>query len=239
MIKVPSISNLISQHIKVHIDPPIICIANYFNLVIQSGDEDSLRAWNAICAKSRVEFQQVYDQLNVRVQERGESFYNPMLSGLVAGLREKGLVVDSEGAGCIFLATQAECDAAATKPKKGKKNRGDGGSEFVTPDGTPLPLLVQKSDGGFLYATTDLAAVRHRVQSERADRLIYVTDSGQAQHFSMVFQAAKLAEIIPNAGTTPSPVELTHVREPLWNTHPISISTNVSINNRSPIAPFQ
>eukprot|EP01032_Pedospumella_encystans_P015495 gene15495-17718_t len=111
---------------------------------LQSGDPQSLRAWQLICRKSRVEFQQLYDLLNVRIEERGESFYNPLLPGLVEQLKASGAVVESEGAQCVFL--------------EGYKNT----------DGTPLPLIVQKSDGGFLYATTDLAALAHRVSKEKA-----------------------------------------------------------------------
>jgi arginyl-tRNA synthetase len=70
---------------------------------LQAGDPQSLLAWRAICRKSRAEFQQVYDRLGVRIEERGESFYNPLLPGLVAQLQESGAVVTSEGAQCIFL----------------------------------------------------------------------------------------------------------------------------------------
>ena len=151
---------------------------------LQGGDAGSLRAWRAICAMSRVEFQKIYDMLGVRlevrgrtcfltfdalslythVQERGESFYNPMLEGLVQELEAKGAAVPSEGASCVFV------------------------PGYTNQDGTPQPLIVRKSDGGFLYATTDLAAIRQRTRDERADRVLYVTDVGQAQHFEMVFK---------------------------------------------------
>lgn len=150
---------------------------------LQSGKEDSLKLWKVICEKSRQEFQSIYDILGVSLIERGESFYNPMLASIVEELQTRGILVDSEGAKCIFL--------------PGYKGM----------DGKPLPLIVQKSDGGYLYATTDLAAVKQRVGTEKADRIIYVTDAGQSQHFSMVFDAAKAANFIPEDGS----VELSHV----------------------------
>jgi len=144
---------------------------------LQAGDEESLNAWEALCAASRVEYQKIYDTLNIEgLEERGESFYNPYLNDVVSELEGMGLAVESEGAKAVFL---------------------DG---FTNRDGTALPMLVRKSDGGFNYATTDLAAIKHRVQlddGEKADRVLYVTDAGQSQHFEMVFAAANLAKFIP------------------------------------------
>lgn len=116
--------------------------------------------------------------MNIKgLEERGESFYNPYLNGVVEYLEEKGLAVESEGATAVFL---------------------DG---YTNRDGSPLPMLVRKSDGGFNYATTDMAAIRHRTElddGEKADRVLYVTDAGQSQHFEMVFAAAKKASIVPD-----------------------------------------
>jgi len=148
---------------------------------LQGGDRESLNAWEVLCAASRKEYQKIYGTLGINkgLIERGESFYNPYLSTVIEDLCEQKLAVDTEGAKAIFL--------------PGYTNR----------DGTPLPLLVQKSDGGYMYATTDLAAIKQRVQmskeenGEEADRVLYVTDSGQSQHFDMVFQAAKMANFIP------------------------------------------
>ncbi|GMH63906.1 hypothetical protein TL16_g03834 [Triparma laevis f. inornata] len=140
---------------------------------LQSGDEESLAAWRCLCATSRKEYAKIYDLLSIEnLEERGESFYNDMLKGVVEDLEEQGLAKKSEGAMAVFL---------------------DG---YANKDGTPLPLLVKKSDGGFNYATTDLAAITQRTQQEKADRVLYVTDSGQAQHFKMVFEAAKLAGML-------------------------------------------
>jgi len=156
---------------------------------LQAGDAETLAAWESLCAASRAEYQQIYDRLGIEgLHERGESFYNRYLNGVVGDLERQGLAVESEGATVVFL---------------------DG---YFNRDGSPLPMLVRKSDGGFNYATTDLAAIRHRVQmdpadgGERADRVLYVTDAGQAQHFEMVFAAAGEARFLQSQddGAVPS-----------------------------------
>jgi arginyl-tRNA synthetase len=145
---------------------------------LQGGDPVSLKAWGLLCNQSRREFQKIYDQLGIRLTERGESFYNPYLQAVVDDLRAAGLLVVDAGAGCVFL-----------EGVSGK-------------DGQPLPLIVQKSDGGFNYATTDLAAIRYRFApgpgGDGASRVIYVTDAGQASHFAGVFQVAQRAGWIPS-----------------------------------------
>ncbi|MBA3815463.1 MAG: arginine--tRNA ligase [Parachlamydiaceae bacterium] len=149
---------------------------------LQGGDKEALKIWKIICDISRNAYQAIYDLLNIRIIERGESFYNPMLADTVADLEGKGLVAISNGAKCIFL---------------------DG---FQNREGDPLPLMVQKSDGGYNYDTTDMAAIRHRIDEEHADRIIYVTDAGQSQHFAMIFQAAEKAGYLD-----PSKVRVDHV----------------------------
>ncbi|MES2121492.1 MAG: arginine--tRNA ligase [Chlamydiota bacterium] len=136
---------------------------------LQSGESDALDAWKMICAISRRAFQEIYNLLDIKLVERGESFYNPFLKDVVADLEKKGLVVVSEGAKCIFL------------------------EGFVSRDGSAQPMIIEKSDGGFNYATTDMAAIRHRIQEERADRIVVVTDAGQSLHFAMILKAAELA----------------------------------------------
>ena len=148
---------------------------------LQAGAEDTIHAWKLLCQQSRQEFQVIYDLLDIKVEERGESFYNPLLSAVVEDLDKAGLLEKSDGAKVVFL--------------EGFKNR----------EGNPLPLIVQKSDGGYNYATTDLAALRYRIQQDEAKRLIYVTDAGQANHFAGVIQVAKRAEWIPED------VEIVHV----------------------------
>ncbi|WP_269612128.1 arginine--tRNA ligase [Prochlorococcus marinus] len=144
---------------------------------LQSGDKESLIAWQLLCKQSRKEFQKIYDRLDIKLIERGESFYNKFLVDVINDLKNKNLLINDQGAQCIFL---------------------DG---VVGKDGKPQPIIIQKSDGGFNYATTDLAALRYRLTTpphgDGAFRLIYVTDAGQASHFSGVFQIAKLANWIP------------------------------------------
>ena len=152
---------------------------------LQGGDPVSRRAWQLLCEQSRREFQAIYDRLDIRLTERGESFYNPYLEAVVADLDASGLLVQDDGAQCVFL-------------------EGVSGKE-----GKPLPVIVQKSDGGFNYATTDLAAIRYRFAAppagDGAHRVIYVTDAGQASHFVGVFQVAR------RAGWIPAEARLEHV----------------------------
>ena len=152
---------------------------------LQGGDPLSLKAWGLLCEQSRREFQKIYDRLAIRLSERGESFYNPFLPAVVADLEAACLLVTDAGARCVFL-------------------EGMSGKE-----GKPLPLIVQKSDGGYNYATTDLAAIRYRLapppEGDGARRIIYVTDAGQANHFAGVFQVAR------RAGWLPAGASLEHV----------------------------
>ena len=150
-------------------DPVFKKTAQLEVVALQRGDIQSVHGWEIICAISRRAYQEIYDLLDIEIQERGESFYNSMLPGIVADLESKGLVTLSDGAKCVFL--------------EGFQNR----------EGEPLPLMVQKSDGGYNYDTTDMATIYQRIMLEKADRLIYVTDAGQSQHFRMIFQAAEKA----------------------------------------------
>lgn len=136
-------------------------------VALQRGEPNALHAWQIICTISRHAYQEIYDLLGVEIIERGESFYNPYLPWIIRDLEERQLLTVSDGAKCLFL------------------------EGFVNRDGEPLPFMLQKSDGGYNYATTDLAAIRHRITEEKADRIIYVTDAGQATHFAMLFKAAE------------------------------------------------
>lgn len=138
-------------------------------VALQQGDLHSLQIWEAICVSSRRAFEEIYDILDIKIEERGESFYNPYLPLLIANLEEQQLIKVSHGAKCIYL------------------------EGFTNREGEPLPLIVQKSDGGYNYATTDMAALKYRVEVDNGAWLIYVTDAGQSQHFNMVFSAARLA----------------------------------------------
>lgn len=129
-------------------------------VALQGGDPAILRAWEMICEISRKGYNEVYTLLDVRIKEIGESFYNPMLAAVVSDLEKKGLVTISEGAKCIFF------------------------------EGYPIPLMIQKSDGGYNYDTTDVAAMKYRVETLHADRIIVITDSGQSLHFKLVYETA-------------------------------------------------
>lgn len=150
---------------------------------LQSGNEDTLRAWRLICDLSRVEFQKVYDRLDIRLEERGESFYNPFLADTVQKLREGGHATENDGATVVFLE----------------------GAQFLGRNGEPLPVIVQKSNGGFLYSTTDLASINYRSHTDKAQRIVYVTDVGQSLHFQQVFAVARKASLLPDD------VQLEHV----------------------------
>ena len=130
---------------------------------LQSGNEENIAAWKMFCAISRNEFQKIYDRLDVVLEERGESFYNALMPPMVKELTEQGHVRLSDGATCFFI------------------------------PGKEVPLMIRKTDGGFTYDTTDMAAIRYRIDVDKADWLIYVTDAGQADHFELIFAAARIA----------------------------------------------
>jgi len=143
---------------------------------LQAGDPDTLAIWQRLVDISRGYLHQVYARLGVSLTDddiRGESFYNDMLADTVAVLEERGIATESEGALCAFPAG------------------------FTGREGRPLPLIIRKSDGGYNYATTDLAAVRYRVDKLSVDRSVYVVGSEQALHFQMVFAVAREAGWIP------------------------------------------
>ncbi|WP_421654901.1 arginine--tRNA ligase [Leptothermofonsia sp. ETS-13] len=137
---------------------------------LQAGDEETLRAWRIVCELSSRSYRKIYDLMGILpFIERGESFYNPFLPDVVKELEQQGLLVEDAGAKCVFL------------------------EGFTNKDGKPLPLIVQKSDGGYNYATTDLAAIRYRVQVDKAQRVIYPVGAEQTNHFAQIFQVGKRA----------------------------------------------
>jgi arginyl-tRNA synthetase len=152
-------------------------IAQQAVVKLQAGDPDNLKAWKLLCEQSRREFQVIYQLLDINLIERGESFYNSFLSAVVSELEDTGLLTEDDGAKCVFL------------------------EGFSNKDGNPLPLIIQKSDGGYNYATTDLAALKYRINTDQADRIIYVTDAGQSNHFTQFFQVAKRAGILTQKTT--------------------------------------
>ena len=153
-------------------------------VALQAGDPDTVAAWQGIVDESKLYFEAVYARLDVLLRQAdavGESHYNDRLAGLCAELERSGVAVRSNGALCVFF------------------------DDVTGPDGEPVPLIVRKSDGGFGYATTDLAAIRDRVEGLGATRLLYVVDSRQALHFRMVFETAR------RAGWLPDRVEAVHL----------------------------
>jgi arginyl-tRNA synthetase len=143
---------------------------------LQSGDPETLRLWRVLVDQSVRYFSDVFARLGVLLGPEdvmGESAYNDMLPAVISDLEEAGLLRESDGARCVFPA--------------GFSNR----------EGEPLPLIVQKSDGGYNYAASDLAAIRDRVTRLEADLLLYVVGLPQAQHLDMVFAAARMAGWLP------------------------------------------
>ncbi len=143
---------------------------------LQAGDEDCLKLWREFYNVSLSHCQAVYDRLGVSLTAddvRGESAYNNDLPQVVADLNAKGLLSEDQGAQCVFM------------------------DEYKNKEGDPLPVIVQKADGGYLYATTDLAALRYRAGTLGADRMLYFVDQRQALHFQQMFTLAKQAGFVP------------------------------------------
>ena len=146
-------------------------------VLLQSGDPETNRLWRILVDQSLSYFDDMYARLGVLLTSSdvvGESFYNPLLAVVVEELAARGLLVESEGAQCVFP------------------------EGWVGRDGQPLPLMVQKSDGGYGYAASDLAALRDRFGRLGADRALYVVGSPQAQHLAMCFAVAAAAGYVPN-----------------------------------------
>ncbi|WP_367044115.1 arginine--tRNA ligase [Streptomyces sp. Je 1-332] len=139
---------------------------------LQAGDPETLAIWQRFVDESKVYFYSVFNKLDVEIEDAdivGESGYNDMLAETCRMLEESGVAVRSNGALCVFF------------------------DDVKGPDGNPSPLIVQKSDGGFGYAATDLSAIRDRVFNLKADTLLYVVDARQSLHFKMVFETARRA----------------------------------------------
>ena len=142
---------------------------------LQAGDEYCMALWQKLVDITLTHNQQVYDRLNVsltRADAKGESAYNNSLPTIIAILAETGLLSEDNGAKVVFL------------------------DEFKNKDGDPMGVIVEKSGGGFLYTTTDLAAIHHRCHQLRADRVLYYVDARQGQHFDQVFTIARKAGLV-------------------------------------------
>jgi arginyl-tRNA synthetase len=151
---------------------------------LQAGDAATLAIWHELVDESKIYFNEIYGLLDVLLTDEdavGESFYNAYLQEVATDLEERGIAVRSNGALCVFF------------------------DDVRGPEGNQVPLIVQKGDGGFGYAATDLAAIRYRVSKLGASRILYVVDSRQALHFRMVFETAR------RAGYLPDDVQAVHV----------------------------
>jgi arginyl-tRNA synthetase len=141
--------------------PDIADRARRETALLHAGDEENNQLWNDFIPQCLDALQSMYDRLDIHFDESlGESYYNPMLADVVADLKQKGIATESEGAVCVFL------------------------------EGNAAPFIVQKTDGAFTYATTDLATIKHRVEQFQADVILYVVDARQGEHFKLLFGAA-------------------------------------------------
>ncbi|XP_033317975.1 arginine--tRNA ligase, cytoplasmic [Bombus bifarius] len=140
-----------------------------YNCVVklQAFDSDMIKAWQLICDVSRKEFEKIYTRLDIKLIERGESFYQKHMEAIVKDLEAKGLLEEDEGRKVMWSKQNNE-----------------------------IPLTIVKSDGGFTYDTSDMAAIKQRIEEEKADWVIYVTDAGQSMHFQVLKNCAKRASII-------------------------------------------
>lgn len=138
---------------------------------LQNKDKETINIWKNITRISKLEYDKIYKLLNIKLKYKGESFYAYLLNPIVKFFEKKKLITISDGAKCIYL------------------------NNFKNRDNNLLPLIIQKSDGGFNYATTDLAALYYRIKYHKPDKIIYVTDIGQKIHFSMLFNIIELSKI--------------------------------------------
>ncbi|ECF1701156.1 arginine--tRNA ligase [Salmonella enterica subsp. enterica] len=152
--------------------------ARNYVVKLQSGDTYFREMWRKLVDITMTQNQITYDRLNVtltRDDVMGESLYNPMLPGIVADLKAKGLAVESEGATVVFL------------------------DEFKNKEGDPMGVIIQKKDGGYLYTTTDIACAKYRYETLHADRVLYYIDSRQHQHLMQAWTIVRKAGYVPNS----------------------------------------
>jgi arginyl-tRNA synthetase len=168
------------QQSKKHFDAdPAFADKARANVVkLQSGDKDCLKLWEQFISVSIAHNTEIYKQLNVGLKSehiKPESAYNKDLSAIVEDLSDQQLAIESDGAKVVFL------------------------EELADKNGDPSPMIVQKSGGGFLYATTDLAAIRYRASQLKADRILYFIDARQSLHMKQVFVTGKKAGYVSDA----------------------------------------
>ncbi|AFJ47423.1 arginine--tRNA ligase [Shimwellia blattae] len=152
--------------------------ARSYVVKLQGGDEYCRKMWRMLVDITMKQNQATYQRLNVTLTEddiMGESLYNPMLPGIVADLKAKGLATESEGATVVYL------------------------DEFKNKEGDPMGVIVQKKDGGYLYTTTDIACAKYRYEKLHADRMLYYIDSRQHQHLMMAWTIVRKAGYVPES----------------------------------------
>tara|TARA_R100000365_G_C2746830_1_gene76283 strand:- start:3289 stop:5019 length:1731 start_codon:yes stop_codon:yes gene_type:complete len=174
-----------AARVKFDTDPNFATRARARVVALQAGDGETLRLWEELVELSKHYFNAIYSRLGITLTDTdlaGESTYNDDLAQVCEELEASGIATMSEGALCVFL---------------------DG---YTGREGKPLPLIIRKSDGGYGYGTTDLAAVRHRVRTLHAERLIYVIGAPQSLHLNMVWETAH------KAGWLPPDIEPVHVQ---------------------------
>ncbi|XP_047167065.1 arginine--tRNA ligase, chloroplastic/mitochondrial-like isoform X2 [Vigna umbellata] len=148
-------------------DPEFKLRAQQAVVRLQSGEINYRKTWKQICDVSRAEFDKVYQRLGVQLEEKGESFYNPYIPGVLEKLDNLGLIEESDGARVIYV------------------------------EGVNIPVIAVKRDGGYNYFSTDLASLWYRLNEEKLEWIVYVTDIGQQQHFDMLFKAYRRAGWLP------------------------------------------
>ena len=157
-------------------DPDFAVTARRYVVLLQGGDPYCKAMWQKLVTMTMEQNQRIYDRLDVTLTEKdvmGESLYNPMLPGIVADLTSKGLAVEDDGAMVVYL------------------------NEFTNRDGQPMGVIVRKKDGGYLYTTTDIACVKYRVDTLKAERILYFIDSRQHQHLMEAWTIARKAGYLP------------------------------------------
>jgi len=152
----PALRSLATAH------PQIAELARQETAKLHAGDAENLKLWQTFMPACLAALQSLYDRLDIHFDlSLGESFYNPMLAGVVENLQARGLAQASDGAICVFVA------------------------------GNTAPFIVRKGDGAFTYATTDLATIQYRAETLKADVILYVVDARQSEHFELLFDTAK------------------------------------------------
>ena len=152
----PALKSLADAH------PQIAELARRETAKLHAGDADNKHLWDEFVPECMAALETVYQRFGVKFDlTLGESWYNPMLAGIVGELKRKQLAIESAGATCVFI------------------------------EGNAAPFIIQKADGAYTYATTDLATIRHRVETLHADACLYVVDSRQGEHFQLLFATAK------------------------------------------------